>query len=87
MYKVEIIGDAITVFLESHSQKDHAARAAYSALKMLEAIEEMKREDKKLKEADVKIRIGIHSDKVVRSCRYKRPRYHLFGTTPQIGIL
>ena len=68
------------------AQTDHAARAAYSALKMLEAIEEMKREDPKLKQADVKIRIGIHSDKVVAGVvGIKDPRYHLFGTTPQIA--
>ena len=87
MYKVEIIGDAYyCVSGVPISQKDHAARAAYSALKMLEAIEEMKREDKKLKEADVKIRIGIHSDKVVAGVvGIKDPRYHLFGTTPQIA--
>ena len=53
---------------------------------MLEAIEEMKREDPKLKQADVKIRIGIHSDQVVAGVvGIKDPRYHLFGTTPQIA--
>ena len=87
MYKVEIIGDAYyCVSGVPSAQTDHAARAAYSALKMLEAIEEMKREDPKLKQADVKIRIGIHSDQVVAGVvGIKDPRYHLFGTTPQIA--
>jgi class 3 adenylate cyclase len=87
MYKVEIIGDAYyCVSGVPMEQADHAARAAYSALKMLEAIEEMKEEDSKLKSAKVRIRIGIHSDEVVAGIvGVKDPRYHLFGTTPQIA--
>lgn len=87
MYKVEIIGDAYyCVSGVPMPQADHAARAAYSALKMLEAIEEMKVKDKKLKDAEVRIRIGIHSDEVVAGVvGIQDPRYHLFGTTPQIA--
>jgi class 3 adenylate cyclase len=87
MYKVEIIGDAYyCVSGVPMAQSDHAARAAYSALKMLEEIEEMKEKDKTLKDAEVTIRIGIHSDEVVAGVvGIQDPRYHLFGTTPQIA--
>jgi len=46
----------------------------------------MKEEDETLKDAQVRIRIGIHSDEVVAGVvGIQDPRYHLFGTTPQIA--
>jgi class 3 adenylate cyclase len=83
MYKVEIIGDAYYCVAGCPDEnKDHAARASFSALKMLDAVEDMKKADSQLAEADVKIRIGVHTDSVVAGVvGVKDPRYHLFGET------
>jgi class 3 adenylate cyclase len=87
MYKVEIIGDAyFCVSGCPRKDPDHAARACYSALKMLDAIEDMKNEDAKLKEAGVQIRIGVHTGDVVAGVvGVKDPRYHLFGATVKLA--
>ena len=47
---------------------------------MLVAIEDMKIEDPKLMEANVQIRIGVHTGPVIAAVvGVKDPRYHLFG--------
>ncbi|KAG1687325.1 Guanylate cyclase soluble subunit alpha-2 [Nymphon striatum] len=80
LYKVETIGDAYIAVCGLQSQvPDHADRTVLMGLKL---IEKTKIVSMKLKEFDIKIRVGIHSGSVVAGVvGVKMPRYCLFGHT------